>query len=376
MLHFKYKIKGMLKTKVFLFWSLVFPLLLGTAFYFMFGNINTSFRFETIQLGVVNGETDDSLRKLLDTLETDQGKAMFEITEFDSMADAGSALESGTVSCYVAGKENPELYVQKSSVSNSIVKAVITQYKENSGLIEEILEDSPEKINDFLQAFTKEDSVILENVPLKGRDKNSFTQYFYALLAMTCLMASMGGVQDGMRIQPTLSPLAARRNVSPTGKMVQFLTDFLASFFLYCILTTVVLAVCVFVYKQDFGDNVFLVLLATWTGSFTGMVIGDLIALFIPGSTQLKDSLCVAFFMISSFLGGLQWGDITYYIEKSCPVINRINPATLIVNSYRSLTLFGDYKAYAVNLITLFGIGLACIILCTVKLRRKKYASI
>lgn len=376
MIHFIYKIKGMLREKVLLFWAFIFPVFLGLAFFFMFGNIHNSFKFEQIKIGVVHSEQDENFLKLLEFLETENKEKMFDIKKFQENEDAMKALEEDAISCFIDFEKDLELNVKKSNVSNTIVETIITQYRENTNLIKGIAQKNPEKLEIFLKNFIKNQEIEIRQISLKGQDKNSFTQYFYALLSMTCLIASMGGLQDGMRIQPNLSALGARRNIAPTRKIIQFGTDFLASYLLYCILASLVLVICIFVYKQDFGDNVFLVLVATWIGTFVGLVVGNLIAIMVPGSMQKKDSICVAFFMVSSFLGGLQWGDITYYIEKNCPIINRINPATLIVNSYRSLMVFGDYKEYAKNLITLVGIGLVCITICVMKLRREKYASI
>ena len=141
-------------------------------------------------------------------------------------------------------------------------------------------------------------------------------------------------------------------------------------------MASIVLAICILVFKQDFGNSTPLILLATWTGSFVGLSAGMLIAVITRGPQAKKEGLSVAFFMVSSFLGGLQWGDITYYLEKSCPIVNRINPATLIVGSYKSLAVFGDTRQYAVNLLTLFGIGILFLGISIIKLRRTKYASL
>ena len=101
-----------------------------------------------------------------------------------------------------------------------------------------------------------------------------------------------------------------------------------------------------------------------------------LIGLLPKGTPQKKEGVCVGMFMVSSFLAGLQWGDITYIIEKNCPIINRINPATLIVNAYKSLSVFGDNTQYAVNMVTLLVIGVLCMVISIFKLRRVRYANI
>ena len=193
---------------------------------------------------------------------------------------------------------------------------------------------------------------------------------------MTCLIGSNLGLENGIKIQADLSPEGARRNIAPTQKMRQVLLDFAASYVLYCLMTTVVLGICVFCYHQDFGNNIGLILLGVWVGSFVGIAAGTMIAVTGKGNQHVKEGLCVAFFMVSSFLGGLQWADITYYLEKGCPVINRINPATLIVNAFKSLAVYGDFNRYAVNLVSLLVIGCFFLGISVFNLRRTKYASL
>ena len=86
--------------------------------------------------------------------------------------------------------------------------------------------------------------------------------------------------------------------------------------------------------------------------------------------------MVTAYFMLSSFLAGLQWGNITYLLEKYCPVVNRINPATLLVNAIKSMAVFGDYRQYAINLVSLFLIGVLFLVISMLKLRRTRYASL
>ncbi len=261
-------------------------------------------------------------------------------------------------------------------ISSSLIKTFLDQYKQNYLMIEDVAKNKPEQMEKLITSLDSDEGVAVENISLKGQDKSPYTQYFYALLAMACLIASMVGLENGLKIQADLSAVGARRNVAPTGKMQQIMTDFFASLFIYCIMMTGVLAVLVFVYKQDFGNNTGFILLGTWAGSFVGLAAGNMMAVVFKGSKTKKEGLNVAFFMTSSFLGGLQWGDITYVLEKNCSVINRINPATLIVNAFKSLAVFGDYKQYAVNMITLLAIGVLLLIISILKLRRTKYASL
>ena len=268
-----------------------------------------------------------------------------------------------------------ELVVKDMDVGASVIKTFLDQYIQSNEMITKAASDDPSKIMKVISGLYGE-GIEIKDIPLKGEDKSPYTQYFFALIAMTCLIASQFGLENGKSIQADQSALAARRNVAPTPKLSQVVTDFLGTYTIFSAMLMIVLAVVVFVYKQDFGSNAGLIVLNALVGGFTGQAAGTMIAVMSSGDAKKKDSLCVLFFMGSSFLSGLMWGDITYYIEENLPIVNRINPATLIVNGFRSIAVFGNYKQYFTNLATLFGIGVLFILISAAKLRRQKYASI
>ena len=60
MTQMRYHIKTILRSRSAVFWSLLFPIFLGTLFYFMFGNIGTAEQFSEVPTGVVLPEGDTS----------------------------------------------------------------------------------------------------------------------------------------------------------------------------------------------------------------------------------------------------------------------------------------------------------------------------
>ena len=127
--------------------------------------------------------------------------------------------------------------------------------KQNYTLIEEVASKHPEQMEAFLSTLFEAESIGIEEIELKGQDKSPYTQYFYALLSMACLIASMYGLSYGNKLQADVSTMGARRNVAPTPKLKQFVIDFMASMTIYTVLMTIVLVFVVYVYGQDFGDN-------------------------------------------------------------------------------------------------------------------------
>lgn len=296
--------------------------------------------------------------------------------EFDFDKDMDANVVAGQVQSMMNNSSSDyELVVKDMDIGASVIKTFLDQYIQANAMMTKTINDDPGKIMNVISGLYG-NSVEIKDIPLEGEDKSPYTQYFFALIAMTCLIASQFGLENGKSIQADQSAVGARRNVAPTPKLSQVVSDFLATFTIFSAMLLIVLFVVVFVYKQDFGSNAGLIVLNALVGGFTGEAAGTMIAVMVKGDAKKKDSICVLFFMGSSFLGGLMWGDITYYLEKNLPIINRINPATLIVNGFRSIAVFGNYEQYFTNLATLFGIGVVFILISAAKLRRQKYASI
>lgn len=377
MIHIKYRMKTMLRQKSLIFWSLAFPLILGMMFYFMFGGINDLEQFQEVPVGILRGDSlPEEFVTMLKEVKTESDIPLFQVKIYDDLSKAEKALQSEKIYGIIQSKENLSLTVKTSDSYSSLIKTFLDQYRENTALITEMAEKHPDQVAAFVTDMAAGTQAKITEIPLKGTDKDPYAQYFYALIALNCLIGTMVGMYNGNDIQADLTAVGARRNVAPTPKLRQVLYDFTATYVIYCVIVAIVIGVCVFVYGQDFGQNAGLVLLGGWIGSFTALAIGEVIAVFVKGPVQKKEGICVAVFMISSFLAGLQWGDITFIIEEKCPVINRINPGTLIVNGFKSLSVYGDSYRYMINMVTLALIGILCVIISVWKLRRMRYESI
>jgi ABC-2 type transport system permease protein len=377
MQQFIYQMKRILRNPNILFWAMAFPIILGTLFYFMFGNIENASLFAEIPVGIVEKEENTVFVDMMEQIEIEDGVPMFQVSRFDTREAAELALREESIQGIVLIQgEDIDMVVKESSTAASLLKTFLDQYQQNMTLLEDMAVSQPEKVEALAAGLYQGSTIEVQPIALKGQDKSPYTQYFYALLAMACLIASSIGINIGINIQADQSALGARRNVAPTKKMHQLLIDFAAYLIVYCVMMTIVVAVFIFIFKQDFGSNIPLVLLGTWVGSFVGLACGTMISVVLKGDKAAKNGISSVFFVVSSFLGGLQWGDITYYLEKGCPIVNRINPATLMVNAFQSLSVFGDYRSYAWNLVTLLVIGLIFLAVSIWKLRRTRYASI
>ena len=220
MLHLlKYSFLSKIRNFNIVFWPLVFPLVLGTFFYFAFGNINEA-DFQTVPVDTF----------FLTYLEQ-VGESNPDLLKQEEMSEkeALEALQDKKVEgIYYVGKE-PSLTVAGTGIEESILQTVLDSCENTRTTITNIMKKNPEMDIETITNLLSTDSLVKE-VSLGGRTIDGNVQFFYALIAMACLYGCFIGFGSAIGIQANITPLAARRCVTPTHKLKLILTDQLTSF--------------------------------------------------------------------------------------------------------------------------------------------------
>ena len=228
MLHLlKYSFLSKIRNFNIVFWPLVFPLVLGTFFYFAFGNINEA-DFQTVPVAVVKEASADTFfMTYLDEVE----KSSPDLLKAEEMSEkeALEALQDKKVEgIYYVGKE-PSLTVAGTGIEESILQTVLDSCENTRTTITNIMKKNPQMDMETMKSLLSSDSLVRE-VSLGGRTIDGNVQFFYALIAMACLYGCFIGFGSAIGIQANITPLAARRCVTPTHKLKLILTDQLTSF--------------------------------------------------------------------------------------------------------------------------------------------------
>ena len=376
--HYLYSLKDFTMNKSLSFWSLLFPFLLATMFYVSFGHLvdggnNT---LEPVKTAVVIEEETEAASYFQEMLLTlaDKDHNILMVTETD-LDTAKKLLQDKKVEGILQVSNTVTLTVTKSGINQTILKSITDGYLHRMALIENIAQTNPDKIPEVITALSDEVSYLKE-ISFSDSSATGSAQYFYALIAMTCLYGSFFGLTLGTRLQANLSALAMRRSVVPTRKMRIFICDFLAVFTIDATILLLLFAYLILGLKIDFGNHVILMLLTAFMGSLFGISLGTFIATSSTRTFDFKISISLAISTVLSFLAGLMVNQMPNIIEKSAPIINRLNPALLISNSFYCLTFYDNYQVYTRNMVTL---AVYVVIFCTASilfLRRKKYASL
>ena len=71
---FKYQFKTLIRNKMVIFWTLIFPLALATFFNLAFSNLTASEKFETINVALVEKQENSYFKQTLESLENGNEK--------------------------------------------------------------------------------------------------------------------------------------------------------------------------------------------------------------------------------------------------------------------------------------------------------------
>lgn len=383
---FLYEIKRVLRQKDELFWVLLFPMILGTMFYFAFGNIrNASEIFHTIPVAVCR-ETDADSKTFTDVLKTlteDDDTPLLELT-FTDWESAQNLLKDNqvrgiftcgediTLTCASSDSSGPDSTL---SMEQSILESILRQYQANAAAFTDIAMKDPTKQGDLLPLIEEYPSYGKELNPTNG-NMDSTIQYFFNLIAMACLFTCFAGSQIAVKNQANQSALGARKCISPTNKFLSIAAEYfsclLAQFF--CIAVNI--CYLVYVIKTDFGTSLPLLFLTAFVGCMLGIAFG----FFIGSIGRFNENIRMGFMVVGSmfccFLSGLMISDMRFLVEDFCPLLNRINPAVLISDSFLTLNIYGTTSRYTGNLLSLLLMTVLFLFAGCIMTRRKTYASL
>lgn len=372
--NFKYALKTMLKNKSAILWTLLFPIALGTFMYMSFGDVfEKDAIYKEIPVAVVKKADNINLESTLETLGTEGKEQMIDISYMDE-SDALSALNNDEVTGIIYIDDIPQLSLKENSYNGTVLKAIMDTYVKRMVIIEDIVSYAPQMLENTMDNLSSEQNYINKQNMSDG-NQDAYTNYFYAIFAMSCLFASFGAVEKISNIQANVSALGIRRCVSPNNKMLTILSEFLSMLFVQFVIELIVL-IYFNIIGIDFGDKMIFIPFILLFGSCIGIAIGIIIGTITKISLNTKSGLCVLIGMVLSVMADLVAAGVKHSIEQICPLINRINPAALIVDSFYALNIYDTYDRFIKNMLTLAGISFILIFISFMILRRNKYESV
>ena len=390
--NFKYAFKTLFRNKMLIFWTFAFPIILGTFFNLAFSNIENSEKLDIINIAIIDNEDlkldeNKGIKEAFEQLSDEQNEDRLFYTQYVSEEKAKELLENDEISGYLIIEENkPKTVIKTNGINETILKYVTEQIMQTTKIVEDL---ATEKITKEIQSgnikidyqkiyqdvldIASQDNVKIKNI---SNTNLSYTMIeFYTLIAMTCLYGGILGMTSINNSLANMGEVGKRTSVAPISKGKVIISSLLASYITQLIGLAILFAYTIFALKIDYGTNLPLIILLSLTGSLAGLSLGIAVATLVKSNENVKTGILIAVTMFGCFLSGMMGITMKYIVDKNIPIVNKLNPASMITDGFYSLYYYDTFDRYFFNIASLL-IFSGILILISVRGLRQKYDSI
>ncbi len=364
-----------LRNREVLTWTLLFPLLMSTLFYFAFSSLDEVDQLEAVPVAIVQSAeySDSSLEQVLEELSQGE-EPLLTLQSCESAEEAAGKLEEGEIEGYIfVENHEPHLTVKEEGMNQTILRQVLTQYKQMQHSMSGLTLQQAAAVMELQQ---QEMETMLEKVSLTHNPPSDIVGYFYSLLAMVCLFGMYQGIVGVYNLQANQSALGIRRCIAPESYTKVVLAEILSGSLLHILVVWIALAYMVLVLKINFGGRVLLAMAGCAAGSLTGVSLGVFVGSFPKMNLQIKMGASTMVSLFLCFCSGMMVGGVNYWIQEYIPVFAWLNPAMRLVDAMHSLYYFDTIQPFLLNVSILLLFSVVFFALSAVRLRRYQYESV
>lgn len=371
------RLKVLLRNKAMIFWTLVFPIALGTFFNLAFSNLNKEEQFKPISIAVIDNENykeEENFKTFIEEVSKDNKNQIFDTKYVSSLEEAKEKLDNNEIVGYITVEDKALVIIKSNGLSQTIIKSVIDNYYQTVSVIGHIIEFNPAAFkSEMLEKFHDNDEYF---VNASSKNNNSTVIYFYTLIGMMCIYGSFFGVNAVNETEANLSKRGARISVAPTHKIKVLLAALLVAFVVHYAEVLIVMGYLIFVLGIDFGGQISYILLLALVGSLAGISLGAVIGASSKKSEDAKVGILVSVTMLFSFLSGMMMAQMKYIISQHAPILGYINPVNMITDGLYALYYYDTLNRYIINVMSLLIFFLVMVVIVYFLIRRKSYDSI
>lgn len=388
----KYSLKILFKNRMLIFWTYAFPIILGLFFYMAFSDIESSEKLEIIDIAVVDNtyyQENDIAKETFQALSDEESKEQLFHTVYVSKEKAETMLEDESIVGYVLPqKAGLKVIVAESGINETVLKSVVDDILQNSKIVEKAVANETKRVmknsqgsisyeNIYKKAIgliTDSQEVEIKNVT---SDHLSYTMIeYYTLIAMACLYGGILGMVAMNQNMPNMTHIGKRVGVSPTAKIKLVLGSVLAGYIVQLIGLALLFVFTIFGLKVDYGDKIPYIVILAMAGCLAGLSIGIAVGTLLKSNENTKTGIVIAISMAGCFFSGMMGITMKYVVDTNIPLLNKINPASMITDGFYSLYYYETMDRYFFNLMSLLIFAGIMICLSFTGLRRQTYDSI
>lgn len=374
---FRNRLKILLRNKMMIFWTMIFPIVLATLFYFAFSDIENDSKLKAIDIAVIQNEqfeNNKTLKTVLESVSSDEENKIFNIQYVDE-SKAKELLDEGKIEGYILSEEKTSIIVKENGINQTIIKYVIDQVYQLENVVKNIYEYNPESIVNVVKEILLSDNANYFN-DSSSKNMNMMEIEFYTLIGMACLYGGFLALIVVDETEANLSAKGARISITPVHKLKVLLISLLVAFIIQFVEVLILIGYLYCILGVNFGGNLGYVCLLALFGCLAGTSLGLLVGVSSKKSDGIKTGILLAITMTGSFLSGMMGVSMKYIIQENIPILAKINPVNMITDGYYSLYYYNTMNRYYSNIASLTVFSIIMVVISYLFIRRKKYDSI
>ena len=384
----KYNLKVLFKNKSLIFWTFAFPIILGFLFNLAFSNIEESEKLDIISIGIVENEKlDENFLTAIKYLGDKENKdRLFEIKYLDE-DDAEKYLDNSKIDGYISYSDDIKITIKENGINQTIIKNVVDEIIQQSKIAEDVVNktmqdqiSSGNMLIDYASIYKNTYEIAgysYENTKDISKENISYTMIeYYTLIAMTALYGGIIAMTSLNNNLANMSSKGKRVSIAPVKKSTTILSSLCASYIVQTIGMILLFVFTIFVIKVDYGNNLGKIILLALIGMLAGLSLGTFVGAILKTNEASKVGIIIAITMLGSFLSGMMGITMKYIIDSNVPILNKLNPASMITDGFYSLYYYDTFNRYYFDIVSLLIFSTILILISCISLRRQKYDSI
>ena len=390
---FLINVKTSIRNTSSLFWVLAFPVILAALMLGIMGNLQDGYSAEAQHFAIVsdaNWKASLGADELVSSLSkkpkagSDETQLLIPTTvasrdeanaRLDSQKDIGYlyAGSDGRVNMVLSDREAANIQSDSTAsegITVSILSASLVSFNQaNSASSTLALPNTQILLHSGQQTYTKQ-------IRLTHINPSMTAPYFFAVLAMACLIGASTAAEMIARTQPNLSALGARRASSPSPKWRQAAGAFLASWLFSAVSLLVAYIFVRTVCGVQTGGRDPIALIAIAVGTFMATAFGSMMGAIPKLSTETKVGLVIGIdCTLSAFIGlyGSLAMDLNNAIQEHAPILHLINPVKQVSNLFYDIVYYDSLAPFARTCGILAIMAAVFLAICGLFLRKQRY---
>lgn len=391
--NFKYTLKTLFKNKILIFWTFAFPIILGTFFNMAFSNIEKNEKLDIIDIAIVKNKefkNNEIFKQSFKELSNEENEDRLFNIKYVTEKKAKNLLKSNKITGYLIIKDTPKVVIATNGINETIFKYVVEEIQQSEEIVGTIVRQRIKEMlsiastnnretNNSISLSTQISKIFDDDVNIENISNNnlSYTMIeFYTLIAMTCLYGGILGMVAINQVLPNMANTGKRISISSTPKVKLIFSSVLASYLVQLLGIVLLFIYTIFVLNIDYGNNLLLIIILALVGCLAGLSLGIVIATSFKTNDNVKTGIVISITMLGCFLSGMMGITMKYIIDKNIPIINKLNPASMITDGFYSLYYYDTLDRFYFNIISLLIFAFIMISISIFNLRRQKYDSI